>query len=186
MRKEHSIALGNFVTDLQNHKFDCEYDTQAIINEEQLKIDQLNIDAKQSMTHHAEQYVEVEISEEFMRTMVNFQRVIAIQFENTMREVFISSVEECKEQIKFAIDQVVISTGKPHALLQDSEEAAPEAQEEAILNKTDILKMSRDAVMQTRFSEKQCFQFDITLKYDKDKKMIKASPHAEDWINALP
>ena len=46
--------------------------------------------------------------------------------------------------------------------------------------------MSRDAVMQTRFHEKQCFQFDITLKYDKDKKMIKASPHAEDWINALP
>ena len=49
------------------------------------------------MTHHAEQYVEVEISEEFIRQMTNFQRVIAIQFENTMREVFISSIEECKQ-----------------------------------------------------------------------------------------
>ena len=41
-----------------------------------------------------------------MKSMINFQRVIAIQLENTMREVFISSVEDCQEQMQFALDQV--------------------------------------------------------------------------------
>ena len=31
-----------------------------------------------------------------------------------------------------------------------------------------------------------CFQFDITLEFDKDKKEIKANPHAVDWIHAIP
>ena len=48
------------------------------------------------------------------------------------------------------------------------------------------MRMSRDAVMQTRFRTTQCFQYDITIEYDKDKKAIKANPHAEDWINAIP
>ena len=48
------------------------------------------------------------------------------------------------------------------------------------------MRMSRDAVMQTRFRTAQCFQFDITLEFDKDRKEIKANPHAEDWINAIP
>ena len=55
-----------------------------------------------------------------------------------------------------------------------------------MLDKQDILGLSRDAVMQTRFRDKNCFQFDITLEYDKDKKEIKANPMAEDWINAIP
>ena len=54
------------------------------------------------------------------------------------------------------------------------------------LVKTDILRLSRDAVMQTRFREKNCFQFDITIEYDKEKKEIRAKPKAEDWINAIP
>ena len=55
-----------------------------------------------------------------------------------------------------------------------------------MLDKQDILGLSRDAVMQTRFRDKNCFQFDITLEFDKDKKEIKANPMAEDWINAIP
>ena len=65
MRKEHSIALGNFITDLQNHKFDCEYDTMAIYHEEEMRIDELNKKTRNEMTHHAEQYVNKKISDEF-------------------------------------------------------------------------------------------------------------------------
>ena len=47
--------------------------------------------------------------------------------------------------------------------------------------------MSRDAVMQQRFRTEHCFQFEITLEFDKgEKKKISANPHAEDWINAIP
>lgn len=54
------------------------------------------------------------------------------------------------------------------------------------LEKEDILSLSRDAVMQTHFARNQCFQFEITLEYDKHKKEIKASPMAEDWFNDIP
>ena len=57
---------------------------------------------------------------------------------------------------------------------------------ESKLDRANILEMSRNAVMQTRFREAQCFQFDITLEYDKDKRDIKANPMAEEWINAIP
>ena len=40
------------------------------------------------MTHHSEKYKDIEIPEEFTHSMQRFQRVIQIQFENTMREVF--------------------------------------------------------------------------------------------------
>ena len=113
LRKEHTLALNKFIKNMEDSRFDCEYDTNAIINEEQHKIEQLNAENRKKMTHNQEAYVDVEISEEFIRAMRNFQRVIQIQFENTMREVFISSVEQCKEQIRFAMDQVQESTGRP-------------------------------------------------------------------------
>lgn len=105
-----------------------------------------------------------------------------------MREVFISSVEQCKEQLRFAMKEVYESTGKPlidtdsKDLIKQDIDDDPEKK----LVKADILYMSRDAVMQTRFHETQCFQFDITLEFDKDKKEIKANPHAVDWIHAIP
>ena len=105
-----------------------------------------------------------------------------------MREVFISSIEQCKDQLRFAMKEVYESTGKPlidtdaKDYINYDEDEDPEKK----LTKQDILNMSRDAVMQTRFRETQCFQFDITLDFDKDKKEIKANPHAEDWINAIP
>ena len=65
------------------------------------------------MTHHQEQYVDIEIPDEFIKSMEQFQRVIQIQFENTMREVFTSSIEQCKEQLRFAMKEIFESTGKP-------------------------------------------------------------------------
>ena len=84
--------------------------------------------------------------------------------------------------------EVSESTGKPlidteaKDYINYEEEDDPEKK----LNKDDVIHMTRDAVMQTRFRQTQCFQFDITLEFDKDKKEIKANPHAEDWINAIP
>ena len=187
MRREHTLALGKFVKSIEDSRFDCEYDTLAIINEKQKEIKAINDEARKQMTHHQETYVDVEISEEFIQSMKNFQRVLQIQFENTMKQVFISSVEQCKEQLRFAMQQVYESTGKP---LIDPEEqgigTATVKDPEKQLNKADVLRMARDAVMQTRFEEMKCFQFDITLEYDKDKKAIKANPNAENWINAIP
>jgi len=42
MRKEHSLALSNFIESIEHSRFDCEYETLAIINEEQREIEQLN------------------------------------------------------------------------------------------------------------------------------------------------
>ena len=69
-----------------------------------------------------------------------------------MREVFISSVEAYKDQMRFAIMEVGESTGKSFT------ESGEEGEEKNLgLAKADILHLSRDAVMQTRFREKQCF-----------------------------
>ena len=72
LRKEHALALGKFIKYIEDSRFDCEYDTMAIINEKQLEIDLINAEAKKQMTHHREQYVDVEISDEFMKSMINF------------------------------------------------------------------------------------------------------------------
>ena len=86
--------------------------------------------------------------------MKKFQRVVQIKFESTMREVFIASVEQCKSQLRFAMAEVSSSTGKPlidtEARGIGSEQVEDPAKQ---LVKPDILHMSRDAVMQTRFRE---------------------------------
>ena len=113
LQKEHSLALSKFIKNIEDSRFDCEYDTSAIINEKRADIDQLNAERKNQMTHHQEQYVDIEIPDEFIKSMEQFQRVIQIQFENTMREVFTSSIEQCKEQLRFAMKEIFESTGKP-------------------------------------------------------------------------
>ena len=55
----------------------------------------MNEEARRQRTHHIDDFVEKQIPEEFMKQMRNFQRVVQIQFEDTMREVFKSSIEEC-------------------------------------------------------------------------------------------
>ena len=50
--------------------------------------------------------MDIEIPDEFIKSMEQFQRVIQIQFENTMREVFISSIEQSKKQLRFAMREV--------------------------------------------------------------------------------
>jgi len=102
------------------------------------------------MTHNQEQYVDIEISKTFIESMQKFQRVIQIQFESAVREVFITSVEQCKEQIRFAMKEVQASTGKhlldPH-ILAVGPSAEGQSDPACKIEKSDILKMSRDAVM---------------------------------------
>ena len=40
--------------------------------------------------------------------------------------------------------------------------------------------MSRDAVLQTRITNAECFQFDIVLKTNKDKMVL--DPPAQHWV----
>ena len=52
LQKEHSLALSKFIKNIEDSRFDCEYDTAAIINEKRSEIDQLNSERKNQMTHH--------------------------------------------------------------------------------------------------------------------------------------
>lgn len=43
------------------------------------------------------------IPQDFIDDLKKFQRVLQYQFENSMREVFISTVDTAKEQLRFAV-----------------------------------------------------------------------------------
>ena len=66
------MALNKFIKNIEDSRFDCEYESQAIINAKQREIDQQNVEALKKITHNQEQYVEIQMSEEFMRSMWNF------------------------------------------------------------------------------------------------------------------
>lgn len=182
MKKEHGIVLGKFIGKIRDFSTDRGLETKDIINEKQKEIDLLNAENRKKISYNLEDYIDVEMDEGFILKMRKFQRVVQIQFEDIMRQVFTSSVEDCKEQIRFAMKQIEESTGKPMISMENAEVPISEIK----FDKDDVMRMSRDAVMQTRFETQQCFQFDITLEYNRDEKEIIANPHAEDWINAIP
>lgn len=76
LRKEHKLALDKFIKNIEDSRFDCEYDANTIINEEQRKIEQHNAEERKKRTHNLEAYVDVKISDEFIYTMKKFQRTI--------------------------------------------------------------------------------------------------------------
>jgi len=39
LRKEHQLALNKFIKNIEDSRFDCEYESQAIINAKQREID---------------------------------------------------------------------------------------------------------------------------------------------------
>ena len=43
------------------------------------------------------------------------------------------------------------------------------------------MKMSRDAVLQTRITRAQCFQMDILLKYNSERKIV-LDPPTSQWV----
>ena len=43
--------MSKFIKNIEDSRFDCEYDTMAIINEKQKEIELLNQEARKQMTH---------------------------------------------------------------------------------------------------------------------------------------
>ena len=126
-----------------------------------------------------QQYVEVSIPQKFIDSMKSFQRVLQISLEGTMREIYTSTVDDFKAQLRFAIEQIELSTGK--SMLPPKAQSANETAESATgIGRDDLVKMSRDAVMQTRIVAAECFQLDITLKYSKDKMVL--DPPTQQWV----
>ena len=68
-----------------------------IVRDKEEEVKLMNKNKLKQITHNLEAYKEKQISQEFWTQIKNFQRVIQIQFESTMREVFISSLEQCKD-----------------------------------------------------------------------------------------
>lgn len=83
-----------------------------IIQKKSDEIEQANIEARQQVTHNRETFVAMTIPQEFTDDMKKLQRVIQYSFENSMREIFISTVESAKEQLRFAISEIEESAGK--------------------------------------------------------------------------
>ena len=85
-----------------------------------MEVDKINFDRRREVTHNTEEFVELQIPQEFIDDLKNFQRVVQYQFESTMRDVFIATLEAAKEQLKLAIKEIEESTGIP--MLQDESE----------------------------------------------------------------
>ena len=96
-----------------------------------------------------------------------------------MRDIYTSTVDDFKAQLRFAIEQVELSTGK--SMLPAKVQSPNEAAEASTgIGRDDLVRMSRDAVMQTRITAAECFQLDITLKYSKDKMVLDPPP--QQWV----
>ena len=52
LQKEHALALSKFIKNIEDSRFDCEYDTNAIMNERRAEIDQFNSERKNQLTHN--------------------------------------------------------------------------------------------------------------------------------------
>lgn len=91
-----------------------------IHNLKQMEVDKFNFERRREVTHNTEEFIELKIPQEFIDDIKNFQRVVQYQFENTMRDVFIATLDAAKEQLKFAIKEIEESTGIP--ILQDESE----------------------------------------------------------------
>lgn len=78
--------------------------------------------------------------------MKSFQRVLQISLEGTMREIYTSTVDDFKAQLRFAIEKVELSTGK--SMLPAKAQSPGEAADVPMgIGRDDLVRMSRDAVM---------------------------------------
>ena len=44
--------MNKFIKSIEDSRFDCEYDTNAIINEKQKEVERQNAEARKKMTHN--------------------------------------------------------------------------------------------------------------------------------------
>ena len=66
LREEHEKATAAVIKALKDSKFDCEYEVNQIMLQEQRDVDRLNELKRQEMTHNMQQYVEISISEKLL------------------------------------------------------------------------------------------------------------------------
>jgi len=151
--------------------------------------------------------VPLTVPQEFMDDITKFQHVIQFSFENAMREIFINTVEQAKEQLRLALKEVEESSGKtikneeldfslsdlrsaPHINLNglninESDYIALNETHELIFSDTDLINMSHDSVLQTRITRANCFQLKASLVFNKERKEIQIKPSPTDWVNHI-
>ena len=110
-KRSQDHARDLFLKYIDDSKFDCEYEVGRMINNKAKQIEEKNAENMKKMTHNQDQYVKIEMSEEFIQSMRNFQRVLHMTFEDTMRQVFMSTIDQSVEQLRFALKQVEESVG---------------------------------------------------------------------------
>lgn len=72
LRKEHSLALNKFIKNIEDSRFDCEYETLNIINEKTREVEQLNAENRKKIAYNLDQYVDIKVPEDFVDSMRSF------------------------------------------------------------------------------------------------------------------
>lgn len=116
------------------------------------------------MSHNKFALVETKVSQSFLDQALAFAKLLQFKYETVMREIYIDSMEEQIQQLRFAIDNVETSIGKPGLFVkllqqkegQDVTDMLDDSQKdtECELTEQDIKTLSRDAGIDCRIKRK--------------------------------
>lgn len=106
----------------------------------------------------------------------------------------IEQIEESTEK-KLANEDISFSLSDLHPPTQQINVTAPglEVQEQPLVNQEpyfaltedDLIKMSRDAILQQRIVRNNCFQLQLSLEYHEKKKVIQLRPSPAEFIGSI-
>ena len=152
------------------------------------------------MTFNVQAFQAIPVPEDFIEDMRRYQRLIQIKYENSIRSIFIYTLDSFEEQLGSVWDLVMRSVRKELAknqtfnkpskkLLSDVHEEldsddcirAYSSMREYLFLEEDINTMSRDAVLLSRITRAKTLQLRCALTYDREKKEFAVSPDPEVW-----
>ena len=92
--------------DVRNGMFDSQCEVQEMIRKEQRRLAEINEIKRKACTHDLVNFVEDPITEEYIRDMTQFQSLLNMTYERSIRKCYENSLDSFNQQLSNIIEQL--------------------------------------------------------------------------------
>jgi hypothetical protein len=165
----HSQAI-EVLRDVRNGMFDSQCEVQTMISMEKQRMDGINEINRKACTHGIENFVESPISDEYIRDMTQFQSLLNMTYERSIRKCFEFSITQYNDSFKSCIEKLEECSGLQNLI----------AIEGAAIDLESALRAGKDPVFWT-FMKKRSVLSITSLKFHSETKQVAFEPSLAKW-----
>ena len=167
--KQNRIKAGEVLREVRNCMFDSQYEIHSMIAIESKRIKEINRHRKQAQSFQSKAIKEEQMSDQFVSEMSQFQILLNMLYERSVRTCFEQSVQSFIDSLRDITHFISDSIQKDISTIEITE--------------ADVLHLATDPVLAKRMEKK--FSLKLSVTFNKETEEVGLDPPVMQFLKEI-